>query len=96
MKFNKKFLITLENPKADRLGVKAYRYKTCPVVESEELFRGDMMHIVSFRKKDCRACLSKEELYGILDTLGMRRDGTMKMEETFSGNTVYFMQPLAS
>ena len=34
--------------------------------------------------------------YGILDALGMRRDGTMKMEETFSGHTVHFMQPLAS
>ena len=54
------------------------------------------MHIVSLRTKDCRSNLSKEELYGILDALGMRRDGTMKMEETFSGHTVHFMQPLAS
>ena len=96
MKFNKKFLITVENPKAEALGVKAYRYKTCSVIDSREEYKGSMMHIVSLRTKDCRSNLSKEELYGILDALGMRRDGTMKMEETFSGHTVHFMQPLAS
>ena len=67
MKFNKKFLITVENLKAEELGVKAYRYKTCSVIDSREEYKGSMMHIVSLRTKDCRSNLSKEELYGILD-----------------------------
>ena len=95
MKFNRDYLIRRDIPAAKKLGVNAYSYKACSIMESREELDGVMTHVISLRKEDCRKYLSKEELYGILDTLGMRRDGTMTMNEAISGHAVYFMQKVA-
>ncbi|MBQ9664277.1 MAG: hypothetical protein IJV40_14115 [Oscillospiraceae bacterium] len=95
MKFNRDYLIRRDLPAAKELGIKAYSYKACSIMESREELDGVMTHVISLRKKDCSRYLSKEELYGILDTLGMRRDGTLTVNEAASGHAIYFMQPAA-
>ncbi len=96
MAFNKDYLIRRNCARAHRFGVRAYSYKACSIMESEELLNGVMTHVVSFRREDCGKYLSREELFGILDSLGMRHDGTMKMEKPSTGHVVYFTQPVTA
>lgn len=95
MTYNSKFLIRRSNRTAEAMNIRAYRYKTCSIMDSTEEYDGKMMHIISMRAKDCEQHLSKDELYGILENLGMRRDGTLQMQQTNNGRVVHFMQPAA-
>ena len=92
MKFNKDYLIVKKKPSAEKLGVKAYSYMACPIMESFDMMNDRLTHTVAFRQKDIGRYLSQEELLGILDVLGMRHDGTMVMKKTGSGDVIYFMQ----
>ena len=92
MKFNKDYLIAKKKPAAEKQGVKVYSYKACPIAESFDMIDGGMTHTVAFRKKDCGRYLALEEIHGILDIMGMRRDGSMVMEKELAENVVYFMQ----
>ena len=92
MKFNRDYLIVKKKPAAEKQGVKVYSYKACPITESFDILDGQMIHTVAFRKKDCGRYLTLEEIHGILDIMGMRRDGTMVMEKELAENVVYFMQ----
>ena len=92
MKFNRDYLIVKKKPAAEKQGVKVYSYKACPITESFDILDGQMTHTVAFRKKDCGRYLTLEEIHGILDIMGMRRDGTMVMEKELAENVVYFMQ----
>ena len=56
------------------------------------MISGQMTHTVAFQKKDCGRYLTLEEIHGILDIMGMRRDGSMIMEKELAENVVYFMQ----
>ena len=69
-----------------------YSYKACTVMESFDMINGHLTHTVAFRKKDCAKYLSLEEILGILDIMGMRRDGTIVTEKTLAKNVLYFMQ----
>ena len=92
MKFNKNYLIVKKKPSAERQGVMVYSYKACTVMESFDMINGHLTHTVAFRKKDCVKYLSLEEILGILDIMGMRRDGTIVPEKTLAKNVLYFMQ----
>ena len=92
MKFNKDYLIVRKKPAAEKQGVKVYSYKACPITESFDMISGQMTHTVAFQKKDCGRYLTLEEIHGILDIMGMRRDGSMIMEKELAENVVYFMQ----
>ena len=56
------------------------------------IVNGHLTHTVAFRKKDCAKYLSLEEILGILDIMGMRRDGTIVTEKALAKNVLYFMQ----
>ena len=58
--------------------VRFYSYRACTVITSQELNR----------------YLNKDEIYGILSSLGMRRDGSLKAEQTGNSNMIFFYQPL--
>ena len=92
VKFNKDYLIVKKKPSAEKLGVKVYSYMACPITESFDMMNDRLTHTVAFRKKDIGRSLSQEVILGILGALGMRHDGTMVMEQTGSGNVIYFMQ----
>ncbi len=95
MKYNRNYLISRKHPKAESMGVRAYSYRACPVMESREMLDGVMTHVVSFRKEDCARYLSQEEIFGILETLGMRKDASLTLEEPASGHALYYAQPAA-
>ncbi len=92
MKFRKDYLIVKRRPAAEKQGVKVYSYKACLITESFDLINGQMTHVIALRKEDCGRYLTKEELIGILDIMGMRRDGTMRMEKTRAEHVIYFTQ----
>ena len=79
VKFNKDYLIVKKKPSAEKLGVKAYSYMACPIMESFDMMNDRLTHTVAFRKKDIGRSLSQEVILGILGALGMRHDGTMVM-----------------
>ena len=92
MSFNKEYLITKRNSSAEKEGVNVYSYKACRIMESYDMIEGRLTHTVAFRKEECGRYLTPEEILGILDTLGMRHDGTMVMEKTLAKRVIYFMQ----
>ena len=92
MNFHKEFLILRGKSRFRGLEIRCYRYKACAVYESTGLVGGVKTHVVSFRKDDCSKYLSQAEIVGILEKLGMRRDGTMKRDKEHAAEMVYFYQ----
>ena len=74
--------------------VRFYSYRACTVITSQELKNGVPVRVVAMRKSDCAKYLTKDEISGILKSLGMRRDGSLKAEQTGNSNMVFFYQPL--
>ena len=60
----------------------------------EETRRYNKDYLIRMRKSDCAKYLTKDEISGILKSLGMRRDGSLKAEQTENANMVFFYQPL--
>ncbi len=91
-RYNKDYLI----PKVKNGGdyVRFYSYRACTVITSQELKDGVPVRVIAFRKSDCARYLNKDEIYGILRSLGMRRDGSLKAEQAGNSNMIFFYQPL--
>ena len=91
-RYNKDYLIQKVKHGGDY--VRFYSYRACTVISSQELKNGVPVRVIALHKSDCIKYLSKDEIYGILTSLGMSRDGTIKAEQTPSANLVFFYQPL--
>ena len=95
MNFHKEFLITRGKSEFRGIEICCYRYKACAIYEATNLVRGTRTHVIFLRKEDCRKYLSQDEIFGILEALGMRRDGSMKMDMKHAEDTVFFYQAVA-
>ena len=71
-----------------------YSYRACTIISSQELKNGVPVRVVALRRSDCARYLTKDEIYGILASLGMRRDGSLKAEQAENANMIFFYQPL--
>ena len=91
-RYNKDYLIRKVKNGGDY--VRFYSYRACTVITSQELKNGVPVRVVAMRKSDCAKYLTKDEISGILKSLGMRRDGSLKAEQTGNSNMVFFYQPL--
>ena len=91
-RYNKDYLIRKVKNGGDY--VRFYSYRACTVITSQELKNGVPVRVIAFRKSDCARNLNKEEISGILSSLGMRRDGSLKAEQTENANMIFFYQPL--
>ena len=91
-RYNKDYLIRKMKNGGDY--VRFYSYRACTVITSQELKSGVPMRVVALRTSDCARYLNKDEIYGILTSLGMRRDGSLKAEQTENANMIFFYQPL--
>ena len=91
-RYNKDYLIRKVKKGGDY--VRFYSYRACTIITSQELKNGVPVRVVALRKSDCARYLNKDEIYGILSSLGMRRDGSLKAEQPDSGYMIFFYQPL--
>ncbi len=91
-RYNKDYLIRKVKNGGDY--VRFYSYRACTIISSQELKNGVPVRVVALRKSDCAKYLTKDEIYGILRSLGMRRDGSLKAEQTENANMIFFYQPL--
>ena len=91
-RYNKDYLIRKVKNGGDY--VRFYSYRTCTVITSQELKNGVPVRVVAMRKSDCARYLNKDEISGILRSLGMRRDGSLQAEQTNDSNMIFFYQPL--
>ena len=91
-RYNKDYLIRKVKNGGDY--VRFYSYRACTVITSQELKNGVPVRVIALRKSDCSKYLTKDEIYGILSTLGMRRDGSLKAEQNDDTNLIFFYQPL--
>ena len=91
-RYNKDYLIRKVKKGGDY--VRFYSYRACTVITSQELKNGVPVRVVAFRRSDCARYLTKDEISGILRSLGMRRDGSMKAEQLGNPKMVFFYQPL--
>ena len=91
-RYNRDYLIRKEKNGGDC--VRFYSYRACTIITSQELKNGVPVRVVALRKSDCGRYLSKDEIYGILSSLGMRRDGSLKAEQKDDTSLIFFYQPL--
>ena len=91
-RYNKDYLVRKVKKGGDY--VRFYSYRACTVITSQELKNGVPVRVIAFRKSDCARYLNKDEIYGILTSLGMRRDGSLKAEQIGNPKMVFFYQPL--
>ena len=91
-RYNKDYLIRKVKNGGDY--VRFYSYRACTIISSQELKNGVPVRVVALRRSDCARYLNKDEIYGILDSLGMRRDGSLKADQTNNSNMIFFYQPL--
>ena len=91
-RYNKDYLIRKMKNGGDY--VRFYSYRACTVITSQELKNGVPVRVVAMRKSDCAKYLTKDEISGILKSLGMRRDGSLKAEQANNSNMIFFYQPL--
>ena len=91
-RYNKDYLVRKVRKGGDY--VRFYSYRACTVITSQELNNGVPVRVIAFRRSDCARYLNKEEISGILRSLGMRRDGSLKAEQTENANMIFFYQPL--
>ena len=91
-RYNKDYLIRKVKNGGDY--VRFYSYRACTIISSQELKNGVPVRVVALRKSDCAKYLTKDEIYGILRSLGMRRDGSLRAEQADNANMVFFYQPL--
>ena len=91
-RYNKDYLI--RKVKNGGEYVRFYSYRACTVISSQQLKNGVPVRVIAFRKSDCAKYLTKEEISGILKSLGMRRDGSLKAEQAEIDNMIFFYQPL--
>ena len=91
-RYNKDYLVRKVKKGGD--DVRFYSYRACTVITSQELKNGVPVRVIALRRSDCARYLNKDEIYGILTSLGMRRDGSMKAEQAENANMVFFYQPL--
>jgi len=91
-RYNKDYLIRKMKNGGDY--VRFYSYRACTIISSQELKNGVPVRVVALRKSDCAKYLTKDEIYGILRSLGMRRDGSLRAEQADNANMIFFYQPL--
>ena len=91
-RYNKDYLIRKVKNGGDY--VRFYSYRACTIITSQELKNGVPVRVIAFRKSDCARYLTKDEIFGILRSLGMRRDGSLKAEQAENANMIFFYQPL--
>ena len=91
-RYNRDYLIRKVKNGGDN--VRFYSYRACTIISSQELKNGVPVRVVALRRSDCARYLTKDEISGILRSLGMRRDGSMKAEQLGNPKMVFFYQPL--
>ena len=91
-KYNRDYLIRKEKDGGNY--VRFYSYRACTIISSQELKNGIPVRVVAFHRSDCAKYLNKEEICGILRSLGMRKDGSIQAEQKSNTNMVFFYQPL--
>ncbi len=98
--FNKE-LLRKDRSNATRLtdiNLSRYFYRGCSVVESFDRRDGIQRHMVSFRYSDYTCRLDEDDIAGILQELGFRKEVPLKSwvqkNIVTEGSTVYFTQEI--